>query len=66
MKTYDEGIRTMAAELVRAWAERRRVLVVEGILGDKRKFGQQDRYTITDLERKHFEDCAGDIERGLP
>ena len=55
------AIRQHAAQMIRDWAERR--LLSTGSGGPT---GQRDRIYLTKSERELFEDCADDIERGLP
>jgi hypothetical protein len=55
-----------AARLVRDWADRRRVFE-ETLPGCKypRPFGQKADPALSKAERRLFEACADDIERGV-
>ena len=52
--------RQIAAELVRAWADRRLVIF------DKsgHAYAQRERLVVTPADRRLFEACADDLERG--
>jgi hypothetical protein len=52
--------RQIAAELVRAWADRRLVTFDRG----GNPFAQRERLVVTPADRRLLEDCADDIEWG--
>ena len=56
--TQQQTVRKMAAELVRAWADRRMVTF------DKhgQVYAQQERLVVTREQRELFEACADDLE----
>jgi len=55
----EKTVRQIAAELVRAWADRRLIIFKHG-----RPYAQRERLVVTPEDRRLLEACADDIEWG--